>query len=63
MRFSLTIIATLFAVASAIPAGSDMLLPLEPRCLATGVDCTFDVNACCNGVCSENEGCGCLTCN
>ncbi|KAI2472712.1 hypothetical protein F4781DRAFT_382676 [Annulohypoxylon bovei var. microspora] len=62
MQFSLVIIATLFTIASAMPAGSDLLLPLEPRCLASGADCTMDVNACCNGLCFENEGCGCYLC-
>ncbi|KAI1082959.1 hypothetical protein F5B20DRAFT_530990 [Whalleya microplaca] len=63
MRFTLTIIATLFAVASALPSEGEPLALLQPRCLASGVDCTDDQTSCCSGLCSENEGCGCYTCN
>ncbi|KAI0153228.1 hypothetical protein GGR57DRAFT_468089 [Xylariaceae sp. FL1272] len=63
MRFTLAVFATLFASAMAIPPTNEVFGALEKKCLASGADCTSDVNGCCSGLCSENHGCGCYTCN
>ncbi|KAI1636186.1 hypothetical protein F4809DRAFT_641744 [Biscogniauxia mediterranea] len=62
MRFILVVGATLLSMVAALPPQGESMPLLQPRCLASGVDCTADPNSCCSGLCAEDHGCGCYTC-